>query len=116
MKKTIALLSTFSVALLSLPTQAAVVTKSFTVSDKALQLTTDQYYPRVYIKAVDLDGAALGCENNIPVISLGDDNPQGQMMYDTLLAAKESGRTISIVANKCWAGYSTPLVYSITIH
>ncbi len=116
MRNTITLLSTLTLAALSFSTEATVVTKSFTVTDKSLQLTSDPYWPRVYIKGVELDGAALGCENNIPVISLGEDNPQGQMMYETLLAAKESGRTISIVANKCWGGFSTPQVYSITTY
>jgi len=91
-----------------------VVSTTTTLTDKPLQLTKEVSTSRVYVYGVELDGAALGCEHNTPVISLGSDNPQGQLMYETLLSAKKTGQKVILGAKSCWSGYSTPLVFTIT--
>jgi hypothetical protein len=95
---------------------AANVATAIDLTDKTIQIQTDQYWPRVYINGAELDGTTLGCSNNIPVLSLGTDNPQAEMMYNTLISAKKAGQTVLIQAKECWSGYSTPLIYSITTY
>jgi len=75
-----------------------------------LQIIDDQN-PRVYVGGVTLDGAALGCENNMPVLLLT--SAQAPLMYETLLSAKKSGQQVVLVAHKCWDTYSTPVIHSI---
>ena len=108
MKKLITLL-TF---LCATSAQAAVVT-SGPVELGNIQIIDDAN-PRVYLGGVTLDGTALGCNNNIPVILLN--TAQGALMYETLLSAKKAGQKVNLVASKCWDIYSTPIVYSIYTH
>lgn len=95
---------------------AASVHAAIDLTDKTIQIQTDQYWPRVYINGAELDGSALGCSNNTPVLSLGTDNAQAEMMYNTLLSAKKNGQTVLIGAKECWGAYSTPLIFSITTY
>jgi hypothetical protein len=105
MKKIISLLTFLYVT----SVQATVVTSGH-VELGNIQIIDDTN-PRVYLGGVTLDGAALGCENNIPVILLN--TSQGALMYETLLSAKKAGQKVNLVASKCWDVYSTPIVYSI---
>ena len=74
-----------------------------------IQIITDGT-PRVYI-GNKIDGSALGCANNTPVILL--DEPHGYLLYETLLSAKKSGQQVNLIASKCWDVYSTPIITSI---
>lgn len=114
MKKII--ITSISLAFCSLSSMAANTSALIDLSDKTIQITSDPYTPRVYVNGAELDGAALGCDNDTPVISLGKDNEQAEMMYNTLLSAKKSGQKVLLTAKSCWSGYSTPLVYSITTY
>ncbi|WP_042145217.1 hypothetical protein [Pseudoalteromonas sp. '520P1 No. 412'] len=108
MKKLITLLTFLCAA----SAQAAVVT-SGPVELGNIQIIDDAN-PRVYLGGVTLDGTALGCDNNIPVILLN--TSRGALMYETLLSAKKAGQKVNLVASKCWDIYSTPIVYSIYTH
>ena len=91
-----------------------IVSTTTTLENKPIQLTKEVSTSRVYIYGVEMDGESLGCENNTPVISLEDDNPHGQLMYETILAAKKNGQSVILGAKSCWSAYSTPLVFTVT--
>lgn len=74
-----------------------------------IQIITDGT-PRVYL-GNSIDGGALGCANNIPVILL--DEPHGVVLYETLLSAKKSGQKVNLIASSCWSVFSTPVITSI---
>jgi hypothetical protein len=103
-------------AFVAFESSAANVAVAVDLTGKTIQIQSDKYWPRVYINGTELDGTTLGCSNNIPVLSLGSDNAQAEMMYNTLLSAKKAGQTVLIQAKECWGAYSTPLIYSITTY
>ena len=105
MKKLIGLLSFLCIT----SVQATVVTTG-PVELGYIQIIDDTN-PRVYLAGVTLDGSALGCSNDTPVILLN--TAQGALMYETVLSAKKAGQKVNLIASKCWDIYSTPIVYSI---
>lgn len=105
-------LFSLSSILLASSVNAAVVT-SGPVDLGYVQIINDAN-PRVYLGGITLDGAAIGCENNIPVIPL--DSTHAETMYKTILAAKQSGQKVQLVASKCWELFSTPVVYSVYVY
>jgi len=111
MKKTLAL---FIFTLVTCMSNAAVVsTGKISLADKQLHLIADPYVARVYIMGAEMAQDTLGCEHSTPVILLGDKNPQGELLYNTLLSAKKAGQSISLEAKGCWDAYSVPVVFSV---
>jgi len=115
MKKLIIL---FTILLTSFTSSALVVSSGkISLSDKWSQVITDHYFPRVYVLVAIMNYEALGCEHGTGVaISLGSDNPQGEIMLNMLLSAKNEGKSVQLAAKSCWGGYSVPLVFSVQVY
>jgi len=111
MKKITTLFALLSISISSVAT--VISSGPISLSDKRIQITADPYTARVYVIGVEMDYAALGCENNGAVIPLGENYPQGEMMYNTLLSAKKAGQNVRLEAKSCWDAYSVPVIFSI---
>lgn len=85
------------------------------LSGKNLQIISGAGESRVYIYDLAIQD---GCTHSIPVLLLDgpEANPIGKELYSALLAAKTSGKKVTIQTKGCWSGYSTPIITSMYIH
>ena len=85
------------------------------LNGKRLQIISAVNESRVYVYDLPIED---GCTNTTPVLLLDgpDANPIGKELYSALLAAKASGKKVTIQTKGCWSGWSTPVIRSMYLH